>query len=173
MRNAEIRPEMIEDYTSITEVNDQAFGQKNEGRLIIALRKNQEFIPELSLVAGFGGRVVGHILFYPIKIKANDVSHYSLALAPMAVLPEYQKRGIGSQLVKEGLKRTRRLGFKSVIVLGHAAYYPRFGFEPAGKWGIRPPFEVPDDVFMALELVRDGLKDIQGTVAYPPEFNYV
>jgi predicted N-acetyltransferase YhbS len=91
----------------------------------------------------------------------------------MAVLPEYQKKGIGLQLVEEGLKRARKLGFKSVIVLGHAAYYPRFGFEPAGKWGIRPPFEVPDDAFMALELVRDGLKDIQGTVEYPPEFNDV
>lgn len=70
-------------------------------------------------------------------------------------------------------RRARKLGFKSVIVLGHAAYYPRFGFEPASRWGIRPPFEVPDDVFMALELVRDGLKDIQGTVEYPPEFNDV
>jgi predicted N-acetyltransferase YhbS len=162
---------MIEDYVSISEVNDLAFSQKNEGRLILALRKTQEFIPELSLVAEVGGKVVGHILFYPIKIKNNDASYDSLCLAPMAVLSEYQRQRIGSQLVKEGLKRARDLGFKSVIVLGHAAYYPRFGFEPASRWGIRPPFEVPDDVFMALELVKDGLKDIHGAVEYPPEFN--
>jgi predicted N-acetyltransferase YhbS len=164
---------MIEDYVSISEVNDLAFSQKNEGRLILALRKTQEFIPELSLVAEVGGKVVGHILFYPIKIKNNDASYDSLCLAPMAVLSEYQRQRIGSQLVKEGLKRARDLGFKSVIVLGHAAYYPRFGFEPASRWGIRPPFEVPDEVFMALELVKDGLKDIHGTVEYPPEFNEV
>jgi predicted N-acetyltransferase YhbS len=164
---------MIEDYVSISEVNDLAFSQKNEGRLILALRKTQEFIPELSLVAEVGGKVVGHILFYPIKIKNNDASYDSLCLAPMAVLPEYQRQRIGSQLVKEDLKRARDLGFKSVIVLGHAAYYPRFGFEPASRWGIRPPFEVPDEVFMALELVKDGLKDIHGTVEYPPEFNEV
>ena len=71
------------------------------------------------------------------------------------------------------MKRARDLGFKSVIVLGHAAYYPRFGFEPASRWDIRPPFDVPDDVFMALELVKDGLKEVQGTVEYPPEFNEV
>ena len=173
MMTSVIRPEMIGDYASISKVNDLAFSQKNEGRLILALRKTREFIPELSLVAVVGGRVVGHILFYPTKIKSNDASYGSLSLAPMAVLPEYQKQGIGSRLVEEGLKKARRLGFKSVIVLGHAAYYPRFGFEPAGKWSIRPPFEVPDDVFMALELVKDGLKDIQGTVEYPPEFNDV
>ncbi len=173
MTKSKIRPEMIDDYASITEVNDLAFGQKNEGRLILSLRKTQEFIPELSLVAEVGGRVVGHILFYPIKIKSDDASYGSLCLAPMAVLPEFQKQGIGSQLVREGLRRARRFGYKSVIVLGHAAYYPRFGFEPASRWGIRPPFEVPDDVFMALELVENGLKDIQGTVEYPPEFNDV
>jgi len=134
------------------------------------LRKTKKFNPGLSLVAEVQGRIVGHILFYPIEIRSEDKVFPSLALAPMAVLPEYQRQGIGSQLVEEGLKKARKLGFSSVIVLGHAAYYPRFGFEPAGKWGIQPPFEVPDDVFMALELVRDGLKDIQGTVEYPPEF---
>ena len=173
MTKSKIRPEIIDDYASITEVNDLAFGQKNEGQLILRLRKTKKFIPGLSLVAEIEGRIVGHILFYPIEIKSDDQVFPSLALAPMAILPEYQKQGIGSRLVEEGLKKARKLGSKSVIVLGHAAYYPRFGFEPAGKWGIRPPFEVPDAVFMALELVRDGLKDIQGTVEYPPEFNEV
>ena len=169
--NIKVRQETDQDYGRITDVNDLGFGQKNEGQLISGLRKTKKFIPELSLVAEIEGRIVGHILFYPIVIKSDDQLFPTISLAPMAVLPEYQKKGIGSQLVKEGLKRVRSLGFKSVIVLGHAAYYPRFGFEPASRWGIRPPFEVPDDVFMALELVKDGLKDIQGTVEYPPEFN--
>jgi len=171
MTKSKLRPEMIDDYASITEVNDLAFCQKNEGQLILRLRGTKKFIPELSLVAEIDSRIVGHILFYPIQIKGDDQVFPSLALAPMAVLPEFQKQGIGSQLVREGLKRARKLGFKSVIVLGHAAYYPRFGFEPASRWGVQPPFEVPDDVFMALELVKDGLKDIQGRVEYPPEFN--
>jgi putative acetyltransferase len=171
--NAKVRQETDKDYRGITNVNNLGFGQKNEGQLILKLRKTRKFIPGLSLVAEIEGRIVGHILFYPIEIKSDDQVFPSLALAPMAVLPEYQKQGIGSRLVEEGLKKARQLGSKSVIVLGHAAYYPRFGFEPAGKWGIRPPFEVPDAVFMALELVRDGLKDIQGTVEYPPEFNEV
>jgi putative acetyltransferase len=171
--NAKVRQEIDKDYRGITNVNNLGFGQKNEGQLILKLRKTRKFIPGLSLVAEIEGRIVGHILFFPIEIRREEQVFPSLALAPMAVLPEYQRQGIGGQLVEEGLKRARKLGFKSVIVLGHAAYYTRFGFEPAGKWGIRPPFEVPDDVFMALGLVRDGLKDIQGTVEYPPEFNNV
>jgi putative acetyltransferase len=171
--DVKIRQETAGDHQSITVVNNLGFGQENEGQLILRLRKTKKFIPELSLVAEIEGRIVGHILFYPIEIKSDGQVFHSLALTPMAVLPEYQKQGIGSQLVREGLRRARKLGFKSVIVLGHAAYYPRFGFEPAGKWGIRPPFEVPDDVFMALELVKDGLKSMQGTVEYPPEFNDV
>ena len=168
--DVKIRRETAGDHQNITVVNNLAFGQKNEGQLVMRLRKTRKFNPGLSLVAEVQGRIVGHILFYPIEIRSEDKVFPSLALAPMAVLPEYQRQGIGSQLVEEGLKKARKLGFSSVIVLGHAAYYPRFGFEPAGKWGIQPPFEVPDDVFMALELVRDGLKDIQGTVEYPPEF---
>jgi predicted N-acetyltransferase YhbS len=168
--NAKVRQETDKDYRGITDVNNLGFGQKNEGQLILKLRKTKKFIPELSLAAEIHNSIVGHILFYPIGIRNKDKVFPSLALAPMAVLPDFQKQGVGSQLIKEGLKRARKLGFKSVIVLGHAAYYPRFGFKPASRWGIRPPFDVPDDVFMALELVKDGLKDIQGTVEYPPEF---
>jgi predicted N-acetyltransferase YhbS len=167
------RAEIETDYPGIDVVNEKAFGQKNEAVLIRRLRLTKKYIPGLSLVAEVPGSIVGHILFYPIDIKGRTGAFPSLALAPMAVLPESQRKGIGSQLVKEGLKRARKLGFKSVIVLGHAAYYPRFGFEPASRWDIRPPFEVPDNVFMAMELVKDGLKDIQGTVEYPPEFSDV
>jgi len=171
--NIKIREETAGDYENITVVNTLAFGQANEGQLVLKLRKTEKFISELSLVAEIQNNLVGHILFYPIEIRSEGQVFESLALAPMAVLPDFQKQGIGSRLVKEGLERARGLGFRSVIVLGHAAYYPRFGFEPAGQWSIRPPFEVPEDVFMALELVKDGLKGVRGVVVYPPEFSDV
>jgi len=171
--NIEIRPETGEDYSKITEVNDLAFNQPNEGILIEKLRKTLEFISNLSLVAEVDGEVVGHILFYPIIINARNVTHKSLALAPMAVLPDYQNKGIGSHLVKAGFKSAVKLGFQSVIVVGHPNYYPRFGFEQASKFGITAPFDVPDDAFFAIELVTGGLKDVSGMVVYPSEFSDV
>ena len=166
-----IRPETEEDYEEITRIHDLAFNRINEGVLVERLRKTSCFVSELSLVAEYKDRVIGHILFYPIKINAGTRKCDSLALAPMAVHPAYQRRGIGSKLVEEGLTTAKELGFKSVIVLGHSEYYPRFGFEVASNWGIHAPFDVPDDVFFAMELKRNGLKDCRGTVEYPEEFN--
>ena len=168
-----IRPERKEDYPRITEINKLAFKQENEGRLVENLRKNTEFIPELSLVAQEDNEVVGHILFFPIKIIDDKLIHTSLSLAPMSVHPSRQKKGIGSALVRQGLKAAKEKGFKSVIVVGHANYYPRFGFKPAAGWNIKAPFEVPEDVFMAIELTENGLKNIAGTVKYHDEFNEI
>lgn len=168
-----IRTERKEDYSRITEVIDLAFMQKQEGRLVEKLRKNPDFIPELSLVAEFENQIVGHILFFPIEIKSTNVQFPSLALAPMSVVPEYRRKGVGKRLVSEGLKRAKRMGFKSVIVLGHSEYYPKFGFVPASKWNIKAPFSVPDNVFFAIELAEGGLKGVSGTVEYPEEFNDV
>jgi predicted N-acetyltransferase YhbS len=150
-------------------VNQLAFQQENESKLIEKIRVGENFVPELSLVAELDGEMVGHILFSKIKI-VGKAEHESLALAPMAVLPKFQKQGIGGELVKAGLEIARKLGFDSVIVLGHADYYPRFGFEKASKWDIKCPFEVPDEAFMVIELVEDSLKDKAGTVRYPKEF---
>jgi len=166
-----LRPEKERDYSGIDEVNERAFGQTNEGALIRKLRATDRFIPELSLIAEAQGQIIGHILFFPIEIRGDSGIFPSLALAPMSVLPEFQKQGIGSRLVQEGLKRAARLGFTSVIILGHAEYYPRFGFLKASRWSIQAPFEVLDEVFMALELVPDGLRDVRGTVVYPAELN--
>ena len=94
----------------------------------------------------------------------------TLALAPLAVAPAYQKKGIGGRLIGQGLAAAKELGFSSVIVLGHSGYYPRFGFQKASKWGIKCPFEVPDEVFMALELTPRALSGHAGTVQYPSEF---
>lgn len=168
-----IRSERKEDYSNIAKINDLAFGQKNEGRLVESLRNNPRFIPELSLVAERDNEVAGHILFFPIDITHEQSVFDSLALAPMSVHPSYQRKGIGSELVRQGLARCREAGFSSVIVLGHHEYYPRFGFRPAGAWNIRAPFDVPDEVFMAVELMDNGLRSVRGTVRYPEEFNEV
>ena len=169
-----IRPENPNDLEAIAEVNRLAFGQEAEAILVDLLRKSDAFVPELSLVAIADDKVIGHILFSEVVIvDANQNEFPSLALAPMAVLPAFQRKGIGGQLVKAGLEKAKALKYKSVIVLGHEHYYPKFGFEPAERWGIRPPFEVPANVFMAIELVPGGLKGVSGTVRYPKEFSEV
>ncbi|GGC33301.1 N-acetyltransferase [Parapedobacter defluvii] len=170
-----IRQETAADFAAVFDVNRLAFGQDNEARLVDALRANETaFVPELSIVAVIGAIVVGHILFTKITIRgSNGNLHGSLALAPMAVRPEHQKQGIGSQLVRKGLAVASGLGFQSVIVVGHEQYYPKFGFEPAEKWNIKAPFEVPSDAFMAIELIADGLRNVSGMVVYPAEFESV
>lgn len=102
--------------------------------------------------------------------QETEKEYESLALAPVSVLPEYQNRGIGNKLILESLRLAKDIGFKSVIVLGHDKYYPRFGFKPASIWGIKAPFDVPDEVFMALELENRSLDEITGTVAYSKAF---
>lgn len=166
----QIRPENKNDYKIISMVNDMAFGQENEGILIEKLRKNRKFIKELSLVASMGNEIIGHILFFPIKINSEKESFESLALAPMSVIPELQGLGIGSQLVEKGIAKAKKLGHQSIIVLGHEKYYPKFGFKAASEFNISPPFDVPDQVFMAKEIMPDALKDIAGCVEYPKEF---
>ncbi|NTW23626.1 MAG: N-acetyltransferase [Lentimicrobium sp.] len=165
-----LRPELGNDYGDITALNNIAFGQSMEGRLVEALRRNPHFIKGLSLVAVIDGKLVGHILFFPILIKGEGKVFRSLALAPMSVLPEYQGKGIGSALVNLGLEEARADGFDSVIVLGHRDFYPRFGFVPASRFGISPPYEVPDEVFFAMELYPGSLQGVIGMVEYPPEF---
>jgi putative acetyltransferase len=138
-----------------------------------ALRKSSAFIPELSLVALESSGVVGHILLTRITVEGGSRTHAALALAPMAVLPSFQKKGIGSALVSRGLEEARGLGHRVVIVVGHPDYYPRFGFAPAKPLGILPPFEVPSEAFMVLELQPGALLGIQGVVKYPAEFDEV
>jgi putative acetyltransferase len=166
----EIRPEGPEDRKAVFDVNQAAFGQDDEARLVDALRRSPAYIPELSLVAVEDSRIVGHILFTRIKLRGSERAFDALALAPMAVLPGYQRRGIGSALVERGLEIARDLGHRVVIVVGHPDYYPRFGFVLAGPLGIRAPFDVPGEAFMALALSPGALAGVQGLVEYPPEF---
>ena len=165
-----IRNETKQDYNIIRKINDLAFKQENEGKMVDALRKTKDFNHLLSLVAEIKDEIVGHILFYPIKIKNKNEEHTVLSLAPMAVHPKYQNKGIGSKLVKRGLEVAKNTGFGAVIVVGHPKYYPRFGFIPAKNWNIKLPFDVPDDVFLALELKKDSLKNCSGTVEFIKEY---
>jgi putative acetyltransferase len=171
-RNLIIRAEKPDDYPAIEAINLQAFGRPVEANLVHALRLS---LPraDYSRVAVLDGKPVGHILFSPIFIDTDQGAVSALALAPMAVLPEVQGRGIGSMLVREGLATLRQLGERVVVVLGHSDFYPRFGFQTASRYGIQAPFEVPDPAFMVIELQPDALQGVQGTVRYPPAFEEV
>lgn len=161
-----IRPETVADVTAIGEVNRLAFGQGGEARLVEELRAGG-FV-RVSLVAELHGRVVGHILFSELSIDSDAQSVSALSLAPMAVLPDFQRQGIGQRLVKRGLEVCRDQGHRIVIVLGHPEFYPRFGFSAKLAAQFTSPFS--GDAFMALELVPGSLQGIEGQVCYPPPF---
>jgi putative acetyltransferase len=162
------RQEREGDQAAVRRVNEEAFGQPDEADLVDALRMRAG--ATLSLVALQGDRSVGHILFSPATIRSERSSFNAVALGPMAVLPAYQNTGIGTQLVLMGLHECREAGHEVVIVLGHANYYPRFGFVPAKSQGIRWEFDVPDDAFMVMELHEGALAGRGGVVKYQPEF---
>jgi putative acetyltransferase len=163
-----VRREKPEDVAEIRRVNEQAFGQAAEADLVDALRAGGQ--ATLSLVAVEDGRVVGHIFFSPVAIESAGKTFPALGLAPMAVLPEWQRRGIGSLLVETGLAECRKAGCECVVVLGHPEYYPRFGFRPASRYGIQSEYDVPDEVFMLIELRADALQGRAGLAKYQPEF---
>jgi putative acetyltransferase len=164
-----IREEKEKDRKEIYKVNKLAVGQENESILIDKIREGENFIPGLSLIAESKGRLVGHILLSKIKITGSSVFD-TLILAPLAVIPAFQKKGIGSRLVKRSVFKAKELGFNSIIVVGHKEYYPRFGFEKASKWNLKCPFRVPDEAFMAIELTKKALEDKAGTIEFPDEF---
>jgi putative acetyltransferase len=166
-----IRQENPEDLPGIRHVNETAFGRPNEADLVDALRRNGKVI--LSLVAEQDGRIRGHILFSPVTIDSGTNSFDAVGLAPLAVLPQYQKSGVGSLLVQHGLDQCRSLGHDCIVVLGHPEYYPRFGFVSASRYGVKCEYQVPDDVFMLIELREGTMKGRAGVVRYQPEFNQV
>lgn len=164
-----IRDEEQADHSQVFEINARAFDTDLEAKLVEALRASVE--PLISLVALVDERLVGHILFTPVTVEGCAKGGAALmGLGPMAVLPEYQGRGIGSRLVEEGLARCRVLGTEAVVVFGHADYYPRFGFEPAKRYALRYKSEELDPYFMVLELEPGILKSVSGDVHYSPEF---
>jgi putative acetyltransferase len=163
-----IRKERPEDITAIREVNKRAFGQTQEADIVDEIRDKCSDL--VSLVAVMQNHVVGHILFSPATVESKNRTVGGMGLAPMAVLPEYQRQGIGSELIRTGIAQLKARRCPFVIVLGHAEYYPRFGFEPASRHGIRSECEVPDDAFMILVLNESGMHGISGVARYRPEF---
>lgn len=167
MSNIAIRDETPGDFDTVRIIINDAFETPDEAKLVASLRALAS--PLISLVAEESESVVGHIMFSPVTIDGSDSLVFGLA--PMAVAPARQHEGIGSALVREGMERCRALGAAGVVVLGHSAYYPRFGFRSASEFGLSSEYDVPDDVFMALELSAGGFDVDRGRVRYHPAFN--
>lgn len=170
-----IRRETAADFDRVYEVVEAAFlyaehTNHDEQNLVERLRTSAGFIPELSLVAVVDRNIVGHILFTKITIQKDEKEFGSLVLAPVAVAPAMQGRGVGTKMIMEGHKAAKELGYSSVILVGHPGYYPRFGYVPASRFGITAPFEVPAEAFMAHELTPNGLVGVEGMVQFPQEF---
>lgn len=165
-----IRQETRKDYEIVYHLVKEAFlgaehRDGNEQDLVAALREGEAFVPELSLVAEVDGKIAGHILFTEAKVGGDTV----LVAAPLAVLPEFQGKGIGGSLIQEGHKIAKELGYSYSLLLGSEVYYPRFGYIPAELLGVEVPPGIPSANFMAFRLREDG-KPLKGTVVYPKEF---
>jgi len=170
-----IRKEQPADHPTVFRLVEQAFENEEfsdhtEQFLVERLRKSTAFVPDLSLVAEADEKIVGHILLTKVQIKNGDSQWPSLALAPVSVLPDFQSRGVGSALITGAHQRAKELGYKSVAVLGHELYYPRFGYQPAHNYGIHFPFDVPKENCMVVELEENGLRGVEGMIEYPKEF---
>jgi len=170
-----IRQENKNDYKEVFNLIKKAFeteeySDKKEQFLVERLREANSFIPELSLVAEESGVIIGHILITKVKINKELKSFESLALAPVSVLPKEQGKGIGGRLIKFAHKKAIELNYKSIVLLGHENYYPKFGYVEAKNFDISFPFDAPSKNCMVIELVKDGLKGVSGVVEYPKEF---
>jgi putative acetyltransferase len=162
-----LRDETPGDAAAIRSLHLTAFETRAEADLVDALRARAA--PLISIVAEEHGSLVGHILFSPVQLEGRADLRV-LGLAPMAVVPAHQGSGVGSSLVRAGLERCRRSDADAVVVLGHPGYYPRFGFQPASRFGIRSEYAVPDEAFMLLELRETSMAGATGTVRYHPAF---
>ena len=164
----DIRREIPGDAAGVREVNELAFEGPTEAGIVESLRT---LAGTISLVAAAGSRMIGHIFFTPVEIEPVSSGTSVAGLGPMAVLPGDQRRGVGSALVRAGIDECRRQGYAAIVVLGHPAYYPRFGFRPAERWGLTCEYPAPPEAFMALELERGALGTQGGVVKYRPEFS--
>jgi putative acetyltransferase len=162
-----IRAEEENDLVAVHAIHVSAFETPSEANLVDTLREQAH--PVISLVAEEKGAIIGHIMFSPVSLSGHPGLKV-MGLAPMAVAPERQCKGIGSALVRAGLEQCRQLGFDAVVVLGHPEYYPRFGFSPSSRFGIDSEYEVPEEVFMAMELLPESLSGKTGKIKYHAAF---
>ena len=165
-----IRKEELKDYNDVYNVIKDAFlsaehSDGNEHDLVNVLRQSKSFIPECSLVAVIDGKIVGHILFTKASVGKDTV----LALAPLSVLPKFQKKGIGSALVSEGHNIAKKLGYSYSVVLGSEKYYPKFGYISAEECGVEIPKDFPSSNFF-IKPLQKNFKHVSGQVVYPNEF---
>jgi putative acetyltransferase len=163
----ETRREQASDIPAIRDLNKRAFAQDQEANIIDALRANGA--ARLSLVATLEDRVIGHIMYSPLEVGPMT----GAGLGPMAVLPEHQHQGVGSKLIESGNQQLREAGCPFIVVVGHADYYPRFGFRPARPLGITCEWDVPDDVFLLLMLDPGKMQGVSGMAKYRREFSTV
>jgi|JI102314A2RNA_FD_contig_41_3014207_length_795_multi_2_in_0_out_0_1 putative acetyltransferase len=166
-----IRQERQEDIASIHQVNARAFSSIGEANLVDKLRSRHQII--LSLVAIEEEQIVGHILFTPVALSGNEKEYMGVGIGPLAVLPKFQKQGIGTLLVQTGLEQCQKRGYEFVVVLGEPGYYSRFGFVSTSRYHIRCEYDVPVEAFMAIALQEGALTQRPGVVKYEPEFNDV
>jgi putative acetyltransferase len=166
-----VREERPKDIAKIRLVNIEAFGRPQEANLIEMLRTNGGIL--LSLLATNEDQIVGHILYSAVTVGSGERKIIGAGLGPMAVLPEYQRRGIGTKLIEFGTTRLKQSGCPFIVVLGHADYYPRFGFRPASDYGLKCEWSVPDNAFMALALNESKIRDLSGLAKYRAEFSSV
>ncbi|MCT9095770.1 GNAT family N-acetyltransferase [Haloarchaeobius sp. HME9146] len=170
------RPETAADRAAVEAVHRAAFPTDDEAELVAALRESEAFVPDLSIVADDGGRVVGHVLFTEVSVTAGDAgsdaahSDAALTLAPVAVHPDRQGEGIGSDLVRHGLAACAAAGYDLVVLHGDPAFYSRFGFEPATPYGLDHPFKLPDEDFQVRWLGEERDERIGGRVTYDAAF---
>lgn len=166
-----LRPETPADAPAVRQLLIEAFEQPAEADLVEALRATTS--PYLALVAEVDQQIVGHLVFTPVRLEPTAPHLHLVGLAPMAVLPSYQRRGIGAALIEAGLAACRAQQVDAVVVLGHPDYYPRFGFVPSVRFGLRSTYDVPPEVFMAQELVPGALANVSGVVQYAQAFREV
>lgn len=177
-----IRQEQPQDEVVVFEINASAFSSESEANLVSTLRKQEPRC--ISIVAESDGVILGHLMLSPVtlhdttKVTTNNTTNNTTklelyGLAPMAVHPNHQNQGIGSALVKEGLRLCKAAEIDAVVVLGHPEFYPRFGFTPSSGFNIVSEFDVPEEVFMILEIKKGVLDEYSGTIKYHSAFSQI
>ena len=170
-----IGKEKVGDGTEIIEMlikafEDVEYSDKKEHELVEALRKSENYIPELSIVAKVDNKIVGYILCTEVNIINGEDTNKALAIAPFAVLPEYRNEKIGSKMIKRAFTKANKLGYKGIVVLGYKNIFEKYGFKPAWIYDVKAPFDVPEDNYMVKDIKKGYFDNVKGIVEYAEAF---